>query len=67
MSKDVKPKIRIGQGKNARRNKIILVVLVAALVAGGAFVAYDYAGETTVQVAVAKVSRGSSGEPSKPP
>jgi HlyD family secretion protein len=57
MSKDVKPKIRIGQSASARRRKIIWWVVLGLVAVGGAYAAYHYTGKTTVEVPVAKVRR----------
>src|SRR5262245_12552900 len=57
MSKDIKPKIRIGQ-KRSLKSKIAGWT-VAALACGGAgFAAYRLTGTTEVDVPVAKVRRG---------
>lgn len=57
MSKDVKPKQRIGQGKGARRKRIIIWSVFVVLLAAGGYAAYRYAGQTKVEVAVARVAR----------
>lgn len=57
MSKDLKPKQRIGQ-VGSKRNKIIAWSVLAVILAIGGFYAYQYATRTTeVEVAVAKVRR----------
>jgi RND family efflux transporter MFP subunit len=58
MSKDVKPKQRIGQTAGARRRRVIIWTLVLAVCAGGAYAAYRYNTKTKVEVAVAKVRKG---------
>jgi RND family efflux transporter MFP subunit len=58
MSKDVKPKIRIGQTAATRRRKLIVWTVLALIAVGGAFAAYRYTSKTTVEVPVAKVRRG---------
>ena len=56
MSKDIKPKIRIGQKRSLKRR--IAGWTVAALACGGAgLAAYRLTGPTEVDVAVAKVRR----------
>lgn len=57
MSKDIKPKIRLGQSKTRRRNRLIAWAIVLLLCAGGGWAAYRYAGTTKVEVAVTKVRR----------
>lgn len=58
MSKDLKPKQRIGQ-KSSPRRKIIVWTLIALIAGGGAYAAWQYAGATTkVEVPVAKVRQG---------
>lgn len=58
MSKDVKPKIRIGQTAATRRRQIISWVVLLLVLAGGGYAAYRYTGTTVVEVPVAKVRRG---------
>ncbi len=58
MSKDLKPRKRIGQSKHVTRNKVILWAVVVAVIAGGVYLADLYTGETEVEVAVARVSKG---------
>ena len=57
MSKDVKPKQRIGQAPASRRKKIIVWSLLLAVCGGGVYAAYRYGGTTTVEVPVARVRR----------
>jgi RND family efflux transporter MFP subunit len=58
MSKDVKPKQRIGQA-GSRRKRIIMWSIVGVLLAGGGYAAYRYTNKVEeVQVPVAKVRRG---------
>ncbi len=58
MSKDIKPKVRIGQ-KNAGRKRAINWSVFLLLAGGGGYAAYRYTGQTTkVEVPVAKVRRG---------
>lgn len=58
MSKDVKPKQRIGQ-KHSRKRKIITWTVLMFACAGGVFAAYHYGSNTTpVTVPVAKVRKG---------
>jgi len=58
MSKDVKPKIRIGQTAASRRRQMISWVILLLVLAGGGYAAYRYTGTTVVEVPVAKVRRG---------
>src|SRR5581483_7285637 len=57
MSKDLKPKRRLGQARS-RRKRIIIWSSIAAALAVGAFVYYRYTGTTEVEVPVARVRRG---------
>src|SRR5712671_1934108 len=57
MSKDIKPKIRIGQ-KRSLKSKIAGWSVVAVACGGGALAAYRLTGTTEVDVPVAKVRRG---------
>jgi RND family efflux transporter MFP subunit len=57
MSKDVKPKQRLGQ-KSGKRKKIIFWSVLIAACGGGAYAAYRYTGSTEVEVPVARVRRG---------
>jgi hypothetical protein len=55
MSKDLKPKQRIGQA-GSRKKRIIVWSVLAVIVAAGGYFAYQYANKTTeVEVPVAKV------------
>lgn len=57
MSKDVKPKQRIGQ-VGSRKRRIISLSILLAIVAGGGYAAYRYGAQTTeVEVPVAKVRK----------
>jgi len=59
MSKDVKPKQRIGQKPGAGRRKALLWALGAALASGGGYAYYRFAtASTVVEVPVARVRRG---------
>jgi HlyD family secretion protein len=55
MSKDLKPKQRIGQTKSSRRKRVIVWTVLAIAAAGGGYAAYYYGGTTAVDVPVAKV------------
>jgi HlyD family secretion protein len=58
MSKDVKPKQRLGQTPSSRRKRIITSTVLLALVAGGGYAAWRYGAEAApVEVPVAKVRR----------
>ncbi len=58
MSKDLKPKKRIGQAKASLTKKIVGWALAALVVAGGVYTAYRYTGTTTVEVPVVRARRG---------
>ena len=58
MSKDVKPKQRIGQTAASRRKRLIIWSLLMLICAGGGYAAYRYNNQTNVEVAVAKVRTG---------
>ncbi len=59
MSKDLKPKQRIGQTAASRRKRVIVWTVLLALFAGVGYAAYRYNNaESKVDVAVAKVRRG---------
>src|SRR5688572_28341666 len=58
MSKDVKPKQRLGQTAASRRKRAISWAVFLMLAGGGAYAAYRYGADTTtVEVPVAKVRR----------
>ena len=58
MSKDVKPKQRLGQGKRSPVKQAIVWTLAAVVTGGGAYAAYRYANDSVaVEVPVAKVRR----------
>lgn len=58
MSKDLKPKQRIGQS-GSKKGRIIVWTVLGLAAAGGGYYAYQYGTKTTeVEVAVAKVRRG---------
>lgn len=54
MSKDVKPKQRIGQAPKSIKRRILVWSVIGAAAAGGAWAAFRYGGTTQVEVAVAK-------------
>lgn len=58
MSKDLKPKQRLGQARVSTRKRILVWSLVAAAGIAGAYAAFRYTGSTEVDVAVARVRRG---------
>ncbi len=58
MSKDLKPKTRLGQARSSRRKKLIGWGVALALAGGGGYAAYYYAGVTEVEIATARVRRG---------
>jgi multidrug efflux pump subunit AcrA (membrane-fusion protein) len=58
MSKDIKPKQRLGQTAASRRKRAILWAVFLGLAGAGGYYAYRYGAETTtVEVAVARVRR----------
>ena len=57
MSKDLKPKQRLGQA-HSKRKRLIAWGIIGAVCAGGGFAAYRYTGTTEVEVAVARARRG---------
>ena len=58
MSKDVKPKQRIGQSTGSRRKRILIWSFLFLLLGGGGYAAYRHAGKTVVEVPVARVRKG---------
>ena len=59
MSKDIKPKQRLGQTTGSRRKRALIQSVLLLAAGGGAYAAYRYNAESTVvEVAVAKVRRG---------
>lgn len=58
MSKDVKPKKRLGQGKTSAKKKAVIWGLILLVCAGAGWVAYRRTGTTKVEVAVARARRG---------
>jgi len=58
MSKDVKPKQRLGQAGSSRRKKLIGWAAALVVCGGGVYAAYRYGGTTEVEVATARVRRG---------
>src|ERR1044072_1846812 len=57
MSKDVKPKQRLGHA-GSRKRRIIIWVVVSLACAGGVFAALRYTGTTEVEVPMARVRKG---------
>ena len=57
-SKDLKPKIRLGQSVGGRRRAMAVWTIIALAGGAGAYAAYRYTGTTTVEVPVAKVRKG---------
>lgn len=57
MSKDLKPKQRLGQSRSPKK-KIIIWTLLLMACAGGLYGVYRYTGTTEVEVPVARVRRG---------
>src|SRR5450759_4116154 len=59
MSKDIKPKKRLGQTAGSRRKRALIYSVLLLAAGGGAYAAYRYNAESTVvEVPVAKVRRG---------
>ncbi|MFN7919597.1 MAG: HlyD family efflux transporter periplasmic adaptor subunit [Bryobacteraceae bacterium] len=56
-SKDLKPKIRIGQSKKSMARRLVTWAVVAGLAGGGAYAAYRYAGKTVVEIPTARVRK----------
>jgi len=57
MSKEIRPKHRLGQS-HSRKKKAIIWTAIALACGAGAFAAYRYTGTTEVEVPVARVRRG---------
>lgn len=57
MSKDLKPKQKLGQGAGSRRGRMILWVFLLLLMGGGGYAAYRYNTSTPVEVPTAKVRK----------
>ncbi|MCU1274692.1 MAG: efflux transporter, family, subunit [Bryobacterales bacterium] len=58
MSKDLKPKHKLGRARLSKRKRILIWSAVSLACAGGVYAAYHYTGTTEVDVAVAPVRRG---------
>ena len=58
MSKDLKPKQRIGQTAGSRRKKVIIWAVLLTAAGGGGYAAYRYNNVTKVEVPVSKVKTG---------
>ena len=59
MSKDLKPKNRLGQSAGQKRKRMITYAVLAVIAGGGGFAAYRYMNQATVvEVPVAKARRG---------
>lgn len=58
MSKDLKPKLKLGHSARARRVRMIMWVFALLLVGGGGYAAYRYNVQTPVVVPTANVRRG---------
>src|SRR5262252_5204978 len=57
MSKDLKPKQRLGRA-GSRKKRIIIWTVIGLACGGGLFAAWHYTGTTEVEVPVARVRRG---------
>ncbi|HZT29776.1 MAG TPA: efflux RND transporter periplasmic adaptor subunit [Bryobacteraceae bacterium] len=58
MSKDIKPKQRLGQTAQARKRRMIILGIVGFAGVAGMYAAWRYTGTTEVDVPVARVRRG---------
>ncbi|HEU0140182.1 MAG TPA: efflux RND transporter periplasmic adaptor subunit [Bryobacteraceae bacterium] len=58
MSKDLKPKHRLGQVESSRKKKIIVIAVLVALAVTGGYFAYRRTNTTEVEVPVARVRTG---------
>jgi len=58
MSKDLKPKQKLGQQRLSTRKRIVIWSAVSLACAGGVYAAFHYTGTTEVDVTVARVRRG---------
>jgi HlyD family secretion protein len=58
MSKDLKPKQKLGRPRLSLRKRIAIWSAVGVACAGGVYAAFHYTGTTEVDVAVARVRRG---------
>jgi HlyD family secretion protein len=58
MSKDIKPKQRLGQSLRTRRRRNIVLAVIAVACGAGVYAAYRFTGSTEVDVPVARVRRG---------
>ncbi|MEZ5401641.1 MAG: efflux RND transporter periplasmic adaptor subunit [Bryobacteraceae bacterium] len=56
-SKDLKPKVRIGQGGQSKTRKAVLWAVLSALAASGAYAAFRYTTKTVVEIPTAKVRK----------
>ena len=55
MSKDLKPKVRLGQSASGNRKRAITMVFSIAALAAAGYSAYRYTGQKKVEVPVARV------------
>lgn len=58
MSKDIKPKVKLGQSAESRRRRIITTILLLLVLSGGGYAAYRYNTSVPVEVQVARVRKG---------
>jgi multidrug efflux pump subunit AcrA (membrane-fusion protein) len=58
MSKDIKPKVRLGQSAAGNRRRLAVTSLLLIVLAGGGYAAYRYTGQTKVEVPVARARKG---------
>ncbi|MBM3785101.1 MAG: HlyD family efflux transporter periplasmic adaptor subunit [Acidobacteria bacterium] len=58
MSKDVKPKVRLGQSAAGNRRRMLLSTILLGGLAAGGYAAYRTTGQTKVEVPVARVRKG---------
>lgn len=58
VSKDLKPKQRLGQAGQKKWKKYLTWGIVLGLAGGGAFAAYRYTGKTVIEIPTARVRKG---------
>lgn len=58
MSKDLKPKVRLGQSAAGNRRRLVTSLLLMTMLAAGGYAAYRYTGQTKVEVPVSRARQG---------